>query len=100
MKDDSIGSVIDINLSIEENLVEFGKMGMKIKKNRLMQFIKDNNLENYIRSDKQIKAERVLDIVKANPNASLRKLAEMCKEQNILVSYETIRKISRTTKID
>ena len=100
MKDDSIGSVIDINLSIEENLVEFGKMGMKIKKNRLMQFIKDNNLENYIRSDKQIKAERVLDIVKANPNASLRKLAEMCKEQNILVSYETIRKISRTMKND
>ena len=65
-----------------------------------MQFIKDNNLENYIRSDKQIKAERVLDIVKTNPNTSLRKLAEMCKEQNILVSYETIRKISRIMKND
>lgn len=100
MKDDSIGSVIDINLSIEENLVEFGKMGMKIKKNRLMQFIKDNHLDEFIKSDRQIKEERVLEIVKTNPNTSLRKLAEMCKEQNILVSYETIRKISRTTKID
>lgn len=100
MKDDSIGSIIDFKLSIEENISELKKIGINIKKKRLMQFIKDNNLENYIRSDKQIKAERVLDIVKANPNASLRKLAEMCKEQNILVSYETIRKISRTTKID
>ena len=65
-----------------------------------MQFIKENHLEDYIKSDKQIKEERVLEIVKANPNASLRKLAEMCKEQNILVSYETIRKISRTMKND
>ena len=100
MKDKSIGSIIDLSLSLEENLVELRNMGMKIKKNRLMQFIKENHLEDYIKSDKQIKEERVLEIVKANPNASLRKLAEMCKEQNLLVSYETIRKISRTMKND
>lgn len=100
MKDKSIGSIIDLSLSFEENLVELRNMGMKIKKNRLMQFIKENHLEDYIKSDKQIKEERVLEIVKANPNASLRKLAEMCKEQNLLVSYETIRKISRTMKND
>ena len=100
MKDNSIGSIIDLSLSLEKNLVELRNMGMKIKKNRLMQFIKENHLEDYIKSDKQIKEERVLEIVKANPNASLRKLAEMCKEQNLLVSYETIRKISRTMKND
>ena len=100
MKDKSIGSIIDLSLSLEENLVELRNMGMKIKKNRLMQFIKENHLEDYIKSDKQIKEERVLEIVKTNPNTSLRKLAEMCKEQNLLVSYETIRKISRTMKND
>ena len=98
MKDDSIGSIIDSKLSIEENISEFKKFGINIKKKRLLQFIKENQLEGYIKSDKQIKEECILSIVKANPDASLRKLAEKCKEQNIDVSYETIRKISR--KID
>lgn len=93
MKDESIGSVIDINLSIEENLTELRKMGIKIKKNRLVKFIKDNNLEDYIRSDKQIREDLIMNIVKTNPTASLRELADICKGQNILVSYETIRKI-------
>lgn len=100
MKDYSIGSIIDNKLSIEENISELKKNGINIKKKRLLQLIKEKYGEDYIKSDKQIKEERVLEIVKANPNASLRKLAEICKEQNILVSYETIRKISRTMKND
>lgn len=95
MKDESIGSVIDINLSVEENLAELKKMGVKIKKNRLMQFIKGNHLEAYIKTDKQIKEEQVTRIVKSNINASLRTLAKMCKEQNVVVSHETIRKIKQ-----
>lgn len=95
MKDDYIGSLIDINLSIEDNLMELKRLGIRVKKNRLVRFIKDNHLDGYIKSDKQIREERVMSIVSNHPNASLRELADICKEQNLSVSYETIRKIKK-----
>lgn len=95
LKDESIGSLIDINLSIEENLTELRRLGVKVKKNRLVKFIKENHLDGYIKSDKQIKDECITRIVSSHPNASLRDLADICKEQNIMVSYETIRKIKK-----
>lgn len=95
MNDESIGSIIDINLSVEGNLAELRKLGVRIKKDRLLAFIKDNHLDDYIKSDKQIKEECVMEIVKANPYASLRELSDLCRQRNIKVSYETIRKIQK-----
>lgn len=93
MKDDSIGSIIDINLSLEDNLRELRQLGIKIKKKRLVQFIKDNHLDNYIKSEKRIRNECVMSIMESHPNASCRELADICKEHNISVSHETIRTI-------
>lgn len=95
LKDESIGSLVDMSLSIEENLIELRKLGVKVKKNRLLKFIKDNHLDDYIKSDRQIKDECVMRIVSNHPDASLRELADICKQQNIMVSYETIRKVKK-----
>lgn len=97
MKDESIGSVIDINLSVEENLGELKRLGIKIKKKRLLQFIQDNHLEGYIKTDKQRREEQVMTIIKEHPDVSLRKLEELCKQEGLSVSYETIRKIREKT---
>lgn len=93
MKDDSIGSLLDLNLSVEENLFELRKMGVKVKKKRLIQFIQDNHLDEYVWTEKQKREEKVRTIVKNNPNASLRVLSSLCKEHGIKVSREKIRKI-------
>lgn len=93
MKDDSIGSLLDFSLSVEENLIEMRKLGVKIKKKRLIQFIKDNHLDDYVWTEKQKREEKVRTIVKNNPNASLRVLSSLCKEHGIKVSREKIRKI-------
>ncbi len=93
LKDESIGNIIDINLSLEDNLKELRKYGVKIKKDRLKRFIRENHLDQYIKTEKQIKEERIAEIIKNNPNASLRTLGDLCKKQNIQVSHETIRTI-------
>ena len=93
LKDESIGNIIDINLSLEDNLVELRKYGVKIKKDRLKRFIRDNHLDQYIKTEKQIKEERIAEIIKNNPKASLRTLGDLCLKQNIQVSHETIRTI-------
>ena len=93
LKDESIGNIIDINLSLEDNLKELRKYGVKIKKDRLKRFIRENHLDQYIKTEKQIKEERIAEIIKNNPNASLRTLGDLCKKQHIQVSHETIRTI-------
>lgn len=97
LKDESIGNIIDINLSLEDNLKELRKYGVKIKKDRLKRFIRDNHLDQYIKTEKQIREERIAEIIKHNPNASLRTLGDLCKKQNIKVSHETIRIIKART---
>lgn len=93
LNDDSIGSVIDFNLSLEENLKEMKKMGIPIQMRRLKKFIKENSLVDYIKTDRQIRDEHIRSIVRDNSNASLRQIEHLCKEQGITVSLNTIRKV-------
>lgn len=93
LNDDTIGSVIDFNLSLEENLEEMKKMGIPIQMRRLKKFIKENRLVDYIKTDRHIRDEHIRSIVTDNPNASLRQIEHLCKEQGITVSPNTIRKV-------
>lgn len=91
MKDEEIGENLDLSISLEENIKEFKKNGIKITKNRINQFLKDYDIQ--LKTDKEIRNDAVIQLHIENPSLSSRKLEKLCKENGINITYKTIQSI-------
>ena len=91
MKDDEIGNNIDLLLSVEDNIIEMKKNGLKITKQRLLQFCKEYEIR--LLTNKEIRNNKVFQLHKENPTLSSRQLEKLCKENGINITYKTIQTI-------
>lgn len=91
MKDDEIGNNLDLSISLEDNIKYFKDNGIKITKQRLVQFCKDYDIN--LLTDKEIRDNKVMDLHRENESLSSRELEKICKENGINISYRTIQNI-------
>ena len=91
MKDDEIGNNLDLSISLESNLKCFKEYGIKITKNRLLQFCKEYNIT--LVTDKEIRDMKVIQLYQENNTLSSRELEKLCKADGIKISYKTIQTI-------
>lgn len=97
-KDDEILECLDLGLTVENNIKELGNVGIKVTKKRLIDLITRYNID--IKTEKQVRDEKVLNIYKNNIGKSLRDLEKICKSQGISISYRTIDRLIKSEKSD
>ena len=97
-KDDEIGENIDLSLSLDENIKLFKTNGIKITKQRLIQFCSDYEVE--LLSEKEIRNQKIIELHNQFPQLSARKLEQICNENGINVKYSTIQRVLNTLKND
>lgn len=90
-KDDAIGEVIDLNLSLEDNLDVIRKNGISLKKKRLVEFCERYNIK--LKINKEIRDDKIIDLYNSNKDLSIAKLETICKMNGIDVSQDTIERI-------
>ena len=91
MKDEQIEENLDYTKTLEDNIKLMKENGIKITKNRLQQFLKD--YEVTLKTDKQIRNEKVLELYLNNPSLSLREMVKLCSENGIKIEKDTISSI-------
>jgi hypothetical protein len=91
MKDEEIEENIDYNLTLEDNIKLLKENGIKITKKRLQQFLQD--YEVILKTDKEVRNNKVIQLHRENPTLSSRKLEILCRENGINISYKTIQGI-------
>lgn len=97
MKDEQIEENLDYTKTLEDNIKLMKENGIKITKNRLQQFLKD--YEVTLKTDKQIRNEKIISLYRENPTLSSRKLETLCRENGINVTYKTIQGIIKENSI-
>lgn len=85
LKDEEIGNSIDLKATLEENI----KL-IHTSKKRLIQFCLDYDIK--LKTDKEVKQERILSVLTEHPQASLRELEKIFKAEGIQVSYRTLQR--------
>lgn len=91
LKDDAIGEVIDLNLSLEDNLDVIRKNGISLKKKRLIEFCERYNIK--LKTNKEIRNDKIIDLYKTNKDLSYSNLEQICIMNGICVSQDTIERI-------
>ena len=91
MKDDEIGNNLDLSVSLETNIKNFKENGIKITKNRLVQFCNEYDIN--LDTDKEIRDKKIIQLYQENNNLSSRKLEKLCNENGINVKYSTIQRV-------
>jgi len=91
MKDAEIGEWYDGLQTVEENLQTLKKNGISCKKERLIQFIEDWGFEPL--TIKDIRNNKILAIWEENKEKSIRELVEVCKDNGVKVSKDTIQRV-------
>ena len=91
LKDDAIGELIDLNLSLEDNLDVIRKNGISLKKKRLVEFCERYNIK--LKTNKEIRNDKIIDLYNSNKDLSIAKLETICEMNGIDVSHNTIEKI-------
>lgn len=91
MKSNTFGEFYDFNCSVEENLKYFKEYGIKTKKQTLVKWLQDNNLDYY--TDKEYRNQRIIELYEENTKLSSRQLEKILKDEGIKVSYKTIQSV-------
>lgn len=91
LKDDEIGEVIDLNLSLEDNLDVIRKNGISLKKKRLVEFCERYNIK--LKTNKEIRNDKIIDLYKENKDLSYSKLKTICEMNGIYISSKTIERL-------
>lgn len=91
LKDDAIGELINLSLSLEDNLNEIRKNGISLKKKRLVEFCERYNIK--LKTNKEIRNDKIIDLYNSNKDLSIAKLETICEMNEIDVSHNTIEKI-------
>ena len=91
LKDDAIGEVIDLNLSLEDNLDVIRKNGISLKKKRLVEFCERYNLK--LKTNKEIRNDKIIELYNSNKDLSIAKLETICEMNGIDISSKTIERL-------
>lgn len=91
LKDEEIGSLLDLSLTLEDNLLFLSSNGVKTTKKRLVQFCDEYGI--LLLTNKEKRNNRILEFVNENPEASLRQLVQLCEGEGIDVKKDTIKKV-------
>ena len=91
LKDDAIGEVIDLNLSLEDNLDVIRNNGISLKKKRLVEFCERYNIK--LKTNKEIRNDKIIELYNSNKDLSYSKLKTICEMNGIDVSQDTIERI-------
>lgn len=91
LKDDAIGELIDLNLSLEDNLDVIRNNGISLKKKRLVEFCERYNIK--LKTNKEIRNDKIIELYKSNKDLSIAKLETICEMNGINVSQDTIERI-------
>ena len=91
MKDKDFSSMYDKTLSLEQNLDAFHRKGFKTKKCTLIKWLDENNYD--YTTDKELRNIFVIDVYEKNRELSFRELEVICKDNNIKVNKDTIKKV-------
>lgn len=96
MKYEEFGSLYDCSLTMEQNIKEFKKHGIKTTPKTLIQWLQDNGIT--YRTDKAVRDEYVIKLYNEDPQRSSRVIAKMCNNEGISVNYRTIQRILKEHK--
>lgn len=96
MKSNTFGEFYDFNSSVEENLKYFKEYGIKTKKQTLVKWLQDNNLDYY--TDKEYRNQRIIELYKENTKLSSRQIEKILKDEGIKVGKDTIIKVINENK--
>ena len=96
MKSNTFGEFYDFNCSVEENIKYFKEYGINTKKQTLVKWLQDNNLDYY--TDKEYRNRRIIELYKENNKLSSRQIERMLKDEGIKVGKDTIIKVINDNK--
>ncbi len=91
LKDDAIGELINLSLSLEDNLNEVRNNGISLNKKRLVEFCERYNIK--LKTNKEIRNDKIIELYKSNKDLSYSKLKTICEMNGIDVSSKTIERI-------
>ena len=91
MKDDAIGELINLSLSLEDNLNEIRNNGISLNKKRLVEFCERYNIK--LKTNKEIRNSKIINLYHSNKDLSIAKFKTICEMNGINVSHNTIEKI-------
>ncbi len=91
MKCEDFGSLYDYSLTVEQNIREFKKYGVRTTARTLRTWLEENGIP--YKTDKEVRDEHVIRYYEEDPSRSSRDIETLCKEQGIDVSYRTIQRI-------
>lgn len=97
MKCEDFGSLYDYSLTVEQNIKEFKKYGVRTTSRTLKTWLEENGIP-YI-TDKEVRDKHVIKFYEEDPSRSSRDLETLCKEQGINISYRTIQRILSNHKL-
>lgn len=97
MKDEQIDENIDYNRTLEDNIKLLKENGIKITKKRLQQFLQD--YEVILKTDKEVRNDKVIQLYRENPNLSLREMVKLCSEHGIKIGKDTISSIIKENQV-
>ena len=91
LKDDAIGELINLSLSLEDNLNEIRNNGISLNKKRLVEFCERYNIK--LKTNKEIRNSKIINLYHSNKDLSIAKFKTICEMNGINVSHNTIEKI-------
>lgn len=96
IKSNDIGSLYDCSMTIEENIEEFKKYGVSIKKPTLINWCEENYID-FI-TNKEKRDNMICYYYDEDNSRSSRDIEKLLKKDNIIVSYVTINKVLNAYK--
>ena len=91
IKDKDFSRMYDKTLTLEKNLDVFHSNGFKTKKCTLIKWLEENHYE--YTTEKELRDRFIIDMYEKNRELSFRELEIICKDNNIKVNKDTIRKV-------
>ena len=91
MNDDDITKYYNTELTIEQNIEVLHKNGLKTKKERLIQWCEEYNVE--YTTEKDIRDKAIIELRNDNPTISEREIARILNERGIKVTKNTVHRV-------
>ncbi|MBD5198705.1 MAG: hypothetical protein HDS86_06085 [Bacteroidales bacterium] len=91
IKNNDFEDLYDCSLTVEQNITEFKKFGVKTTPRTLKTWLNDNGVP-YL-TDKVVRDRLVIKLYEEDMSRSSRELERLCKEHDVEVNYRTIQRI-------
>lgn len=96
MKANDFGSMYDFSMTVEDNIEEFKKYGVKTTKKTLIKWLEENGY-NYV-TKKEYRNSMIMYFYNEDKTRSCREIEKLCKDNNIKVCFKTISDVINRNK--